>query len=492
MDSMAMRRRAFLGGMISAVGFPARAVAPETSIRPVLRPDDALARVAPGLAELAARAPGGQVSAVVADARTGEVLEAFNPIRRLPPASVLKAVTALYALEALGPQHRFRTRLVATGPISGGRLDGDLVLVGGGDPGLDTDGLHALGVRAREAGLREVTGRFLVTPGAFPTTPRIDPGQPEHVGYNPAVSGLNLNFNRVHFSWRPGSDGHATSMEARTERFRPAVATSRMRIADRSLPVYTYAADGAVDAWTVARRQLGGSGSRWLPVRNPALYAGDVMRTMLRANGIVVGAPVRVAATPGGTTVAQESSAPLDRMARAMLRYSTNLTAECMGIAASRARGARVGAPGASADAMAQWLGSRAGGRRARLDDHSGLNGSSRLSALDMVRALTAPGAEARLRPVLRAMTAEGRQEVPRSVGVAAKTGTLNFANGLGGYFDARDGRPLAFAVFIADTARRDGLSVAERDRPQGGRAWARRARQVQYDMIERWWAVHG
>ena len=470
--------------------------APETSAFPVPRPADALVRAAPGVHALIERARlGGHVGAVVADAQTGAVLEAVNPIRALPPASVLKAVTALYALEALGPDHRFQTRLIATGPIVDGRLEGDLALVGGGDPGLDTDGLHALAMAAKAAGLRAVAGRFVVATGAFPTTPRIDPGQPEHVGYNPAVSGLNLNFNRVHFEWRPGASGsgrHRTTLQARTERFRPDVTTAKMAIADRSLPVYTYAAEGDVDAWTVARRQLGGSGARWLPVRNPALYAGDVMRTMLRANGIVVDAAVPVARAPEGAVVARERSAALGPMARGMLRYSTNLTAECLGLAASRARGGDVASPGASAAMMADWMEARSGARRARFDDHSGLNGTSRLSPLDMVRLLTSDGARDRLAPILRGMTATGRQARPDTVPIEAKTGTLNFASGLGGYFASHTGRPLAFAVFAADPERRERLTVDQRERPQGGRAWASRARQLQYDLIERWWVVHG
>lgn len=77
---------------------------------------------------------GGHSSFVVADAVTGEVLESFSALRAHPPASVTKAVTALYALEMLGPQFRFETRLLGTGPIENGVLKGDLILAGGGRP----------------------------------------------------------------------------------------------------------------------------------------------------------------------------------------------------------------------------------------------------------------------------------------------------------------------------------------------------------------------
>ncbi|MFO6464893.1 D-alanyl-D-alanine carboxypeptidase/D-alanyl-D-alanine-endopeptidase [Jannaschia sp. KMU-145] len=483
-----MRRRSFLTGALTTAALPACANAPERSARPDLKPADALSRAAPAASRMVEEAGlGGKVGFVVSDARTGEVLETYNPLRALPPASVLKSVTALYALETLGAEYRFQTRLVATGPISGGRLNGDLVLVGGGDPSLDSDGLNNLAAQAASAGLREVSGRLLVYDGALPRFERIDRAQPDHVGYNPAVGGINLNFNRVHFQWRRGGNGYETTMDGRTERFRPAVSTSRMRIADRSLPVYTYDRSGDIDAWTVARGQLGSSGSRWLPVRNPALYAGDVMRTMLRANGIAVGAAARTGTAPQGTTLAQEVSAPLDRVARAMLRFSNNLTAELLGLTSTVRRGTVPRSLDASGAVMSNWLSGRTGARRPDFDDHSGLNGTTRISASDMAKALTASGAEARLRPLMKTLTIDGDVTIP----VQAKTGTLNFVSGLAGYFDARSGRSLAFATFVADTDRRNRLSVAERERPQGGRSWGRTARSLQFDLIERWALVH-
>jgi D-alanyl-D-alanine carboxypeptidase/D-alanyl-D-alanine-endopeptidase (penicillin-binding protein 4) len=483
-----MKRRLFLSGAIAVAGLPACANAPDRSARPGLRPEDALARSAPAAERLVAEAGlGGRVGFLLADARTGEPLESLNPLRPLPPASVAKAVTGFYALETLGADHRFETRLVATGPVRGGRLEGDLVLVGGGDPALDTDGLHALAAQARAAGITEVGGALLVHGGALPLFERIDRTQPEHVGYNPSVGAVNVNFNRVHFEWKRNGSGYDTSMEGRTARFRPAVSSSVMRVADRSLPVYTYEDRGEVDAWTVALRQLGDAGSRWLPVRNPAAYAGDVMRTMLRLNGIAAGPAREARRARGGVIVAREWGAPLDRVTAAMLEHSNNLTAEVLGLQATVARGARPGSLDASADVMSRWLAARADARRADFDDHSGLNDTSRISAADMVRMLTAPGAEARLRPLMKEMRVGEASPIP----VRAKTGTLNFVSGLAGWFPARSGRMLAFATFCADADRRAGLSVAERERPEGGRSWGRRARSLQFDLIERWALVH-
>mgnify|MGYP000063578564 CR=1 FL=1 len=90
---------------------------------------------------------GGEVAFVLVDGKSGDVLDSRNPDLPLPPASVAKTVTSLFALEKLGAGFRFKTRVLATGPVSGGIVQGDLVLVGGGDPTLQTDQLGDLVAR---------------------------------------------------------------------------------------------------------------------------------------------------------------------------------------------------------------------------------------------------------------------------------------------------------------------------------------------------------
>ncbi|MEO0921617.1 MAG: D-alanyl-D-alanine carboxypeptidase, partial [Pseudomonadota bacterium] len=137
---------------------------------------------------------GGDISYAVADVESGLLLEASSAKRGLPPASVTKVLTALYALDILGENYRFQTRLVATGPVVDGVIKGDLVLVGGGDPELDTTDLANMAKKLKEKGILKVEGKLRSYGGALPFVPMIDPDQPDHVAYNPAVSALNLNF----------------------------------------------------------------------------------------------------------------------------------------------------------------------------------------------------------------------------------------------------------------------------------------------------------
>ena len=373
-----------------------------------------------------------------------------------------------------------------------GRLEGDLVLAGSGDPTLDTDALFALAAQLKETGLREVTGRFLLWDGALPRIAEIDPSQPDHVGYNPAVGGLNLNFNRVHFEWRRAGGGWSTAMDARSSSHRPAVRVARMTVADRSLPIYTYERGTGVDRWTVARGALGNGGSRWLPVRHPALYCGEVFASFARSHGLVLNAPERAANTPRGTVLAALESAPLREILQGMLRFSTNLTAEAVGLRATADGGVQPPGLAASAGAMTDWLKTGIGSDGPRLVDHSGLGDRSRLTARDMVAALIDLGPAQDLAGILKEMPIldkRGNPVAAHPAQVRAKTGTLNFVSALAGYADIR-GRRVAFATFTADTARRAAIPEADREAPPGARSWARRSRILQLRLIDRWAAL--
>lgn len=481
-------RRVLLSGALAAAALPALADGPASSIRPERRPtrgQGISAGPAAG-ALIAAANLGGAVGFVVADAATGAVLEAVEPDLGLPPASTAKALTSLFALERLGPGHRFATSLIATGPVSGGRLQGDLVLAGSGDPTLDTDDLGDLAAQLAAAGVRSVAGRFLVWDRALPAIDQIAADQPDHVGYNPAISGLNLNYNRVHFEWKRAGGNWGVAMDARGERFVPPVRMARMTVVERDQPLFTYLRRDAQEDWTVASTALGQGGSRWLPVRRPGLYAGEVFQTLARAQGIDLPAASQVGVLPKGRVLAQHHTDTLPDMLREMLRFSTNLTAEVLGLTASRSD--RLAA---SAAQMSGWAKDRFGAA-GRLVDHSGLGGASRISAADMVRALVASQATTtgRLLPgLLRDFgmrDADGR-EVASPIRVMAKTGTLNFVSALVGHIVPPAGRPLVFAIFCADAQRRDRLAEAEREQPPGGKAWTSRARKLQGQLVARW-----
>lgn len=471
------------------------AAAPTVSLRPRARPAPAARPVRSAAALVQGSGLSGQTGGAVAHAGTGQMLDMVQGDMALPPASVLKAMTALYALDALGPDHRFATRLLATGPLDGDRLTGDLILAGGGDPTLDTDGLADLARRLAATGVKRITGRFLVWGGALPYQRQIDPDQPDHVGYNPAISGMALNYNRVHFEWRREGQGWGVAMDARSDRLRPAVRGARMAVVNRAMPIYTYADRDGVDTWTVANAALDKGGSRWLPVRQPDLYAAEVFRVLARDQGVTLPVEARLGTAPQGRVLVSRVSAPLPDVLRDMMTFSTNLTAEMVGLAATQARsGQRPTDIAASAAAMARWADAALGLSGHRFADHSGLSDASRITAHMMVRALVSPRAQAALPSLMKAVAlrdAKGKPLKDHPLQVVAKTGTLNFVSGLAGYITGAGGSRLAFAVFSADHPARARIPIADRERPPGASAWNSRAKALQQALIENWGTAH-
>lgn len=489
-------RRAILTALACGVASVGWANAPAVSLRPVARPQGVRkAAVADAGALIEKARLGGRVAFSVIDAKSGLVLEQTEATTGLPPASVTKTITALYALEVLGAGHRFATRLIASGAVTNGVLRGDLVLAGGGDPALDTDGLARLAAKLKAAGIREVTGRLRAYGGALPRVRQIDPAQPDFVAYNPSISGLNLNFNRVHFEWKRAGGKYTTTMDARSGKYRPEVRIARMSIAEQAQPVFLYKDGGAQDLWSVSRRALGNAGARWLPVRKPEAYAVEVFAMFARSQGIVLKPGAPLDAAPSGPVLATEQSAPLRDILRDMLKFSNNMTAETVGLSATLARQGKVTSLSASAQEMTRWARTRLGMAGARFVDHSGLGEAARVTAADLAGAMAAVDRQGTLKPLLKPFVLRdqnGAENKTHPIKVLAKTGTLYFVSTLTGYMTAPDGRELAFAILAADDGRRAKFDSKTGARPEGAAAWNKRAKRLQQDLIERWGAIYG
>jgi len=101
-------------------------------------------------------------------------LDAQDAGRRFVPAAVLKVVTVAAALQHLGVDYRWTTRLTAAGPVVDGVLRGDLVVEPGADPtwalppDIAPDPLAALADQLRALGLTRVTGDLVVDATPFP------------------------------------------------------------------------------------------------------------------------------------------------------------------------------------------------------------------------------------------------------------------------------------------------------------------------------------
>ncbi|MFQ5565215.1 MAG: D-alanyl-D-alanine carboxypeptidase/D-alanyl-D-alanine-endopeptidase, partial [Paracoccaceae bacterium] len=437
---------------------------------------------------------------IVVDLDSGEIVDQHLADTSFAPASVAKLPTTLYALDRLGPEHRFETRLAIAGEQRGETLLGDLILIGGADPELDTDDLEVLVTQARERGLGRVTGRFLVDGSAWPRLAAIDGGQPVDAAYNPSLSGLNLNFNRVRLKWDARGNADTLRVSAKADRLDPEVAGVQVALASApDAPMFSHTLEGGAEIWRMSERGFRGRGARWLPVRRPELYAGEVFRGLAWTEGIALNPAKEGAAPEGAVVIARHRSRPLAPMLEAMLRYSTNLTAEMVGLAASRAGGAEPATLADSAAAMNAWAAEVAGFAPGdpgfRLTNHSGLAADSRVSPRRLAAFLAAmarrhsepgrryPRLPGGLTDLLRDynVAARGIDLDTRNLDIAAKTGTMDYVRGLAGYIATPSGRRLVFAIFSNDLdRRRPGVRRINR-------RWMARARAFERALIRNW-----
>ncbi len=121
------------------------------------------------------------VAVCIRDAESGLPVIEFNTRVSLKPASIMKLVSSAAAIELLGPEHRFSTITGYTGTLnkSSGRLNGDIVIRGGGDPALGSprfpehygDPVVRWSSVIRAAGIKQVRGRVIADDTYFDYQP---------------------------------------------------------------------------------------------------------------------------------------------------------------------------------------------------------------------------------------------------------------------------------------------------------------------------------
>ena len=153
--------------------------------------------------------PHDAASFYVLDIESGEVLLDWHGEQPRNPASTIKLLTTLVALDELGPAYRWRTGVYARGEIKDGVLDGDLLLKGYGDPFLVTERVWQLLREIRRAGIRDITGDLLIDDSWFEVgdyDPAAFDRQPLRA-YNVAPNALLMNFKVVRYWFSPDDAG---------------------------------------------------------------------------------------------------------------------------------------------------------------------------------------------------------------------------------------------------------------------------------------------
>jgi D-alanyl-D-alanine carboxypeptidase/D-alanyl-D-alanine-endopeptidase (penicillin-binding protein 4) len=157
------------------------------------------------------KVPHDTLSVHVQDVDSGEVIVAWHADEPRNPASTMKLLTTLVGLAVLGPTYQWETEVYALGDITDGKLDGDLLLRGKGDPFLVTERVWQMLRLVRQAGINEIDGNLLIDDSYF-DVPDYDPGEFDRQplrAYNVAPNALLMNFKVVRYWFEPDHDRNA-------------------------------------------------------------------------------------------------------------------------------------------------------------------------------------------------------------------------------------------------------------------------------------------
>ena len=102
-----------------------------------------------------------QVGLMVFDLDADTVLYQYQARQLMRPASTMKLVTAITALDRLGGAYEYKTNFYYTGTIADSVLTGNLYCVGGFDPSLTSDDVSVIAESIRQAGITKIRGTII-------------------------------------------------------------------------------------------------------------------------------------------------------------------------------------------------------------------------------------------------------------------------------------------------------------------------------------------
>ncbi len=428
------------------------------------------------------------------DARSGRSLYERNAGQWFVPASNQKILVTATAWSVLGPEYRFRTEAWAAGRLNDGWLDGDLVVLGSGDPSASgrywesgAAAMEAMADSIVSAGVRHVSGALLVDVSAWDSTSVAPTREVDDLAFGYGATGGAFVIDEgelevvlragpwlgapAEVDWSPRIDDTFVVSRVRTtssENTRRV--TARYRPESRHIELDGALAIGTVDTLALAQRD---------PVRTAAaalaqalehagvtLHGGWAVRWMA---GEPIGTHCLAGAVrgcPRAHALTTIESPPVAELARGALEPSQNWMSEQLLLAVGAARGERGSWP-EGLRLMGEFLRAEVG-----IDslDVSARDGSG-LSAYNLVTPHALVGVLRYMagRPdgaAYRAAMAEPGEEdstlEERLLGlegrVFAKTGTISNVNSLSGYLVREGGQEVIFSILVNGAGLDDRL----------------------------------
>ncbi len=410
---------------------------------------------------------------LVVDPLRGDTLYARNADKLFVPASNTKLVTAAVALERLGADFRYTTRLFGR-PPSQGVIRGDLLVVGDGDPSF-SDSLSgsamapmlALADSLRAQGVRRITGRLASGANTFPgdTLGLGWAWDDLDDGYAAPVDELLFNEGMARVIVRGGArPGDPVQVQTAPSTVQPRigrvdVVTERACCMLRSRVEARYDMRGPRPQLLLSGSvRAGDSVAVNVALRNGNSAFLEAFAEALRSRGIVVAGGIAadtVLDTLGLSLLATRTSPPLAAMLPAFQKPSQNQIGEVL----LRTLGQRIAGVGTADSGRAvvkrQLEAWGIDSSQAALVDGSGLSRRNFISPRALVKiletmrthpsfdawyqALPVAGVDGTIRERMRGSLAAGNAR--------AKTGTLDRVRALSGYVTTADGQILLFSM---------------------------------------------
>ncbi|EST36175.1 hypothetical protein N566_16605 [Streptomycetaceae bacterium MP113-05] len=420
------------------------------------------------------RLDGAAASVTVQDAGSGEVLYEHRSADRLMPASNTKLATSVAATALLGPDHRFRTDVLADGRRRGRVLRGDLYLRGTGDPTMLAKDYDALATEIADAGIEHVTGDLVADDTRFDDRRlgRSWAADDESAYYSSQISPLTVapdtdyDAGTVYLEASPGDEPGDDPKVTITP------PNDYVTLDVRGTTV----AEGERDTLSIEREHgnntlviggdipVGANPTRsWTAVWEPTGLAAAVFADALAAHGVRVHGDTRLgeAAPKDAGVLASHDSMPLEDLLVPFLKLSNNNHAEVL----TKAVGYEIageGSWGVGLEAVEDYLVKEGVAGTFRQVDGSGLSRMNNFPSAEFAQLLVsvrdAPWFDAWYASLPVACepdrmvggTLRSRMcDTPAAGNVHAKTGSLTGASGLSGYVTDADGRELVFSVLL-------------------------------------------
>jgi D-alanyl-D-alanine carboxypeptidase/D-alanyl-D-alanine-endopeptidase (penicillin-binding protein 4) len=439
---------------------------------------------------------------------TGTVIFEQDANKFVRPASNMKLYTVAAAFDRLTPDFRFITSVYAKEKVEDGKVKGDLIIYGRGDPSIAArfnkddyfKGINDLADRIAAAGVKRIKGDLVGDESYFNGEPLGSGWEWEDLqwSYGAAVSALTVNDNAVDLTVRPGervgaplviaTGPPASGFMTITNRGVTSARGSKSELEiHRGLGTNTLEISGSLP--------LGDDGfSSGVAIPDPALAFVSMLRDALAKRGVKVDGRVRtVSRRSGGSIVPDSSNAatakleapveiaslqspPFSLIAAHTLKPSQNLYTELIlrTLGKMTSTTPNQSNEAAGLEVVRNFL-RQAGAseNELALDDGSGLSRNDMIMADATVELLTfmsrhkyfaqfrealpVAGVDGTLRSRMRGTPAEGN--------VRAKTGTLSSVASLAGYVTTASGERLVFSMMLnnfpdASAVRRDSIDA--------------------------------